>query len=76
MSVCTLADVYTHVSMIYSNRDLKQTFGKCGAFGLPIQGQFISVSQLCPTLSFPVHHQLPELAQTAFNFSQHQGLFQ
>ena len=65
-----------------------------------------SVSQWCPTLcnpmdcnmpSFPVHHQLLELAQThvhrigdamqpshplsfpfppAFNFSQHQGLFQ
>ena len=70
---------------------------------------FVSVSlvaQLCPTLCdpmdcsmpvFPVHHQLPELAQThvqrvgdaiqpshpmsspswsAFNLSQHQGLFQ
>ena len=51
----------------------------------------------CSTLGLPVHHQLPELAQThvhrvgdaiqpshfllspsppAFNFSQHQGLFQ
>ena len=68
--------------------------------------QFSSVAQLCLTLcdpmdcsmpGFPVHHQLPELAQThvhrvsdaiqpsypvlapsppAFNFSQHQGLFQ
>ena len=68
--------------------------------------QFSSVAQLCLTLcdpmdcstsGLPVHHQLPELAQThvhrvsdaiqpshplsapsppAFNFSQHQGLFQ
>ena len=68
--------------------------------------QFSSVAQLCLTLcdpmdcstpGFPVHHQLPELAQIhvhrvsdaiqpsypllapsppAFNFSQHQGLFQ
>ena len=67
--------------------------------------QFISVAQLCSTLcdpmdcstpGFPVHHQLPELAQTyvhrvsdviqpshplssppsAFNLSQHQGIFQ
>ena len=67
--------------------------------------QFRSVIQSCPTLcnsmvcslpGFPVHHQLPELAQThvhlgdaiqpshplsspsrsAFNLSQHQGLFQ
>ena len=67
--------------------------------------QFSSVTQLCLTLcdpmdcntpGFPVHHQLPELAQTpvhrvsdaiqpsppllspspAFNFSQHQDLFQ
>ena len=68
--------------------------------------QFSSVTQLCPTLcnprycsmpSLPVHHELPELAQThvhwvgdaiqpfhpllslspsAFNLSQHQGLFQ
>ena len=68
--------------------------------------QFSSVTQSCPTLcdpvdhstpDFPVHHQLPELAQThvhrvrdaiqpshplsspspsAFNLSQHQGLFQ
>jgi len=67
---------------------------------------FSSVAQLCPTLwdprdystpGLPVHHQLPELAQThvhrvgdaiqpphplsspspsAFNLSQHQGLFQ
>ena len=68
--------------------------------------QFISVTQLCPTLCnpvdcsmpvFPVNHRLPEPTQThvhhlgnaiqpshslfslshlAFNFSQHQGLFQ
>ena len=68
--------------------------------------QFSSVAQLCPTLwdamnrsmpGLPVHHQLPEVAQThvyrvgdaiqqshplsflslsAFNLSQHQGLFQ
>ena len=68
--------------------------------------QLSSVAQSCPTLcdvmdcstpGFPVHHQLPELAQThvyrvsdviqpsyplsspspsAFNLSQHQGLFQ
>ena len=54
---------------------------------------FSSVVQSCPTLcdpmdcstpGIPVHHQLPELAQThvhrvsdapAFNLSQHQGLF-
>ena len=65
MSVCTLVDVYMPVSMIYNNRDLKYNFGKfCGAFGLSIQGEFSSVAQLCPTLCFPVHHQLPELAQT------------
>ena len=68
--------------------------------------RFSSIAQSCPTLcdpmdrstpGFPVHHQLPELAQThvrrvaeaiqpshllpspstsAFNLSQHQGLFQ
>ena len=61
--------------------------------------QFSAVTQLCPTLcdpmdcmpGFPVHHQLPELAQThvyqqshslsspsppAFSLSQQQGLFQ
>ena len=68
--------------------------------------QFSSVAHSCPNLcdpmdcsmpGFPVHHQLPELAQThvhrvgdaiqpshplsspspsAFNLSQHQGLFQ
>ena len=55
-----------------------------------------SVAQLCPTLcnpmdcstpGFPVHHELPELAQIhvhqvsdafqpSHNLSQHQGLFQ
>ena len=56
--------------------------------------QFSSAAQSCPILrdpmdcstpGIPVHHQLPELAQThvhrvsdapAFNLSQHQGLFQ
>ena len=46
---------------------------KYAGFIVKIQNQFSSVAQLCPTLydpldcstpSFPVHHQLPELAQT------------
>ena len=68
MSVCILVDVYTPVSMIYNNRDLKYNFGKfCGAFGLSIQGEFSSVAQSCPTLGNPMDCSMPgfpELAQT------------
>ena len=98
-----------HLFDSYTNINFNFHTVQCCSLGLLGSANgFVSVSlvaQLCPTLCdpmdcsmpvFPVHHQLPELAQThvhrvgdaiqpshpmsspswsAFNLSQHQGLF-
>ena len=93
------------LQMVIAAMTLKDAYSLEGKLW-PTSVQFSSVAQSCPTLcdpmdcsmpGFPVHHQLPELAQIrvpqvsdaiqpshplsfpsppAFNFCQHQGLFQ